>query len=256
MWWGHSSKTNLLGSSALHWMAFSCPRVPVLHGTSWWQWSLLPLLLHSAGRQGPHPCSCPCVHSSFPSCTPLGRGEHPVHLLLMNYTEGRSRYISSLSIIQRMWFFFFFLQWDSISRDGIFPSQKLKGISIVSHLPGGFKEAKCPVSMAKGLPGCPLSPFAAPCLGSLGNSHFHLLCDFLISCLPASRDGLPPLSSGSSIRKKTGDHNNGLTAIIMLFIECSQILDMDYLAHLILKTCNRYFSSSQLQIRKLGLSRD
>ena len=79
------------------------------------------------------------VCSSFPSFTPLGHGEHLVHLPIMNYTGGRSRYISSLSIIQRIFFFFFFfLQWDSISRDGIFPSQKLKGISIVSHLPGGL----------------------------------------------------------------------------------------------------------------------
>ena len=121
---------------------------------------------------------------------------------------------------------------------------------------GDFKESKCPGSRAKGLPGCPLSPFAAPCLGSLRKSHFHLLCDFLIACLPASWDGLPPLSSGSSMRNKTVDHNNELLTTIMLFIECSQILDMDYLAHLILKTCNSYFSSSPLQIRKLGLSRD
>lgn len=109
---------------------------------------------------------------------------------------------------------------------------------------GDFKESKCPVSRAKGLPGCPLSLSVASCLGSLRKSHLHLLCDFLISCFPASWDGLPPLSSGSSMRKKTVDHNNGLITIIMLFIECSQIPDMDYLAHLILKTCDRYFSSS------------
>ena len=48
------------------------------------------------------------VCSSFPSFTPLGHGEHLVHLPIMNYTGGRSRYISSLSIIQRIFFFFFF----------------------------------------------------------------------------------------------------------------------------------------------------
>lgn len=50
---------------------------------------------------------------------------------------GRSRYISSLprhpeDAIS--------LQWNGLSRDGIFPSQKLKGISVDSHLPGGTSE--------------------------------------------------------------------------------------------------------------------
>lgn len=44
------------------------------------------------------------VCSSFPSFTPLGHGEHLVHLPIMNYTGGRSRYISSL---KQRWHFSF-----------------------------------------------------------------------------------------------------------------------------------------------------
>lgn len=52
---------------------------------------------------------------------------------------------------------------------------------------------------------------------------------YVISCFPARRDGFQPLSSGSAMRKKTVEHNNGLITIIVPLIECLQVRDMPYL---------------------------
>ena len=108
MWRGNSSKTNLLGWSALHWTAFSCPRVPVLQGTCVVPVKPASALPHSAGRRGPRPfCpSCVVLLGQLHTTGPWGTSSTSVHSEL--HWERRSRYIPPLSITQWMCFFFFF----------------------------------------------------------------------------------------------------------------------------------------------------
>ena len=83
------------------------PGCPCSKALAWYQWSPLPLCLTQQAGEDLVPAAVH-VWSSSPSFTPLGHGEHLVHLSTMNYIGRRSRYISPLSIIQRMCFFFFF----------------------------------------------------------------------------------------------------------------------------------------------------
>lgn len=107
-WWGHSRKNCWALSVYLVLTGFPAQGAQGKSG-----------LWHRGDSEACCPfCSTPAVSKDPipapvhvfipPSPAAHHHWEHPAHLLLMNYTEGRSRYISSLSIIQRCILFFFF----------------------------------------------------------------------------------------------------------------------------------------------------